>query len=274
MLCIECLQMTKAWTPFSFIRYFFFSLAGGMLALQIGFILQILLLSVSNPISTSFITNEYIRLCKNSRDCSIKKTWVNYEDIGYPIKKAVIASEDANFVEHKGIEVESLLKAWERNNKKGKFIAGGSTITQQLAKNLYLSSEKNYLRKAQELALTFYIESFLDKQRIFEIYLNVVEWGEGIFGIQEASKYYYAKDANQLTNYQAARLAAALPAPKCFDDDIYCGHININFSKKTSTIAKRMGVADIPSDDGLGKYIQKNKKRYKNIIVRTNLDDL
>ena len=265
------------WNLFSLLRYFSLNFIGGIFALQIGFIVQILLLISFNPISTSFFTNEYIRLCKNSNpsnNCSIKRTWINYDNIGLPIKKAVIVSEDSNFIEHKGIEVESLLKAWERNNKKGKFIAGGSTITQQLAKNLYLSSEKNYLRKAQELALAFYIELLLDKQRIFEIYLNVVEWGDGVFGIQEASKYYYGKAANEITNYQAARLASALPAPKCFDDDIYCGNVNINFKKKANIIAKRMGVADIPADDNLGKYIQKNHKKYKNAIVKTNIDDL
>ncbi|MFM2343815.1 MAG: monofunctional biosynthetic peptidoglycan transglycosylase [Pseudomonadota bacterium] len=264
----------QRFTPFSLFRYFSLSFIGGVLALQLGFILQIALLTTFKPISTSFITNEYVRLCRDSHDCSVKRTWINYDEMGISIKKAVVASEDANFVEHKGVEVDSLLKAWERNNKKGKFIAGGSTITQQLAKNLYLSSEKNYLRKAQELALTAYIEMFLDKQRIFEIYLNVVEWGEGIFGIQEASKYYYGKDANQISNYQAARLASALPAPKCFDDDIYCGNININFKKKAGIIAKRMGVADIPADDGLGKYIQKNRRKFKPNVAKKNLDEV
>ncbi len=268
------------WTPRLFFKYCIFNFLIGLFILQIGFIVQILLFIKFNPISTSFMTNEYYRLCAHKinkiahLNCPLKHTWVKYENISSNIKKAVIASEDSNFTVHDGIEVDNLLQAWEKNNKKGKITSGGSTITQQLAKNLFLSAEKNYIRKFQEVLITFYMEFFLDKKRIFEIYLNVVEWGEGVFGIQQASRYYFAKNADQLSSYQAAKLAAALPAPKCFDDEIYCGGININFRKKTQAIAKRMGVADLPNDDNdsnndIAQYIQKKHiKRHKNTSIK------
>jgi monofunctional glycosyltransferase len=266
------------WTLRSLFKYFTLNFLIGLFILQIGFIVQILLLTKLNPISTSFMTNEHYRLCSAKmdksahKDCALKHTWVQYEDMGIAIKKAVIASEDANFSAHDGVEVDNLLQAWEKNNKKGKIISGGSTITQQLAKNLFLSSEKNYIRKFQELLLTFYIEFFLEKRRIFEIYLNIVEMGEGVFGVQQAAHYYFAKNINELSNYQAAKLAAALPAPKCFDDEIYCNGIHINFRKKAQVIAKRMGVADLPKeDDDIGEYIQKKHiKRHKNTPTLKN----
>jgi monofunctional glycosyltransferase len=284
----------KQWTKLSLFQFWFISILAAMVALQIGFIFQIVLLSQFKPISTSFTTNEYNRLCNHDftsnffgniksklkikpksqsqptneddniqEQCTIKTSWINYEDMGQAIKKAVIASEDANFSEHNGIEIDSMLHAWEKNNKKGKISAGGSTITQQLAKNLFLSSEKNYIRKVQELLLTFYLEFILDKKRILEIYLNKVEWGEGVFGIEEAAKYYYNVTPDKLSNHQAAKLAAALPAPKCFDDEIYCENVHLNFNKKANIIARRMGVADIPSDDAdnISKIIKKHKKR-------------
>jgi len=254
----------RQWNFISILKYIFACLSVGFIAFQLGFILQILVLIKFKPISTSFMTNEYNRLCFLRTKCEFKHQWISYDQIGLPIKKAVIASEDSNFIDHKGIEVDSIEKAWEKNLKKGKIIAGGSTISQQLAKNLFLSSEKNYLRKSQELLLTLYLETILDKRRILEIYLNSVEWGEGVFGIQAASEYYFHKNANEISNFQAASLASALPAPKCYDDDIYCNNVRINFKKRAYTIAKRMGLAGIPSDDNIQEYINKYSKKSKN----------
>jgi monofunctional biosynthetic peptidoglycan transglycosylase len=149
--------------------------------------------------------------------------------------------------QHKGVRVEDMQKAWEKNqqktqsgNKSKTALRGGSTITQQLAKNLFLSSEQHYLRKGQELIITGLLELILSKQRLFEIYLNSVEWGEGIFGIGAASHYYYASTPALLDREQAAALASALPAPKCFDKPQYCRKANIHFPTRQDFILENM----------------------------------
>jgi monofunctional biosynthetic peptidoglycan transglycosylase len=138
-------------------------------------------------------------------------------------------------------------KAWQKNqqktqagNKSKTALRGGSTITQQLAKNLFLSSEQNYLRKGQELIITGLLELTLSKQRLFEIYLNSVEWGEGIFGIGAAAQHYYAASPAGLSRDQAAALASALPAPKCFDKQQYCRRGSINYSVRQEFILENM----------------------------------
>jgi monofunctional glycosyltransferase len=145
------------------------------------------------------------------------------------------------------VRVEDMQKAWEKNqqktqsgNKSKTALRGGSTITQQLAKNLFLSSEQNYLRKGQELIITGLLELMLSKQRLFEIYLNSVEWGEGIFGVGAAAHYYYASTPALLDREQAAALASALPAPKCFDKPQYCRKANIHFPTRQDFILENM----------------------------------
>ena len=133
-----------------------------------------------------------------------------------------------------------------RNVKAGRVREGGSTITQQLAKNLFLSGERHYLRKGEELLITWMLEFWLDKERILEIYLNSVEWGEGVFGAEAAAQHYFKRPAAQLSVGQAARLAAALPAPKCFDKKSYCANVHVNFTRKATVIANRMGSATLP----------------------------
>jgi monofunctional biosynthetic peptidoglycan transglycosylase len=155
-------------------------------------------------------------------------------------------SEDDIFFQHKGVRVEDMQKAWEKNQQKnasGKSkvaLRGGSTITQQLAKNLFLSSEQNYFRKGQELIITGLLELTLSKQRLYEIYLNSVEWGEGIFGVGAAAQHYYATTAAVLDREQAAALASALPAPKCFDKVQYCRKANIHFPTRQEFILENM----------------------------------
>jgi monofunctional biosynthetic peptidoglycan transglycosylase len=156
-------------------------------------------------------------------------------------------SEDDIFFQHKGVRVEDMQKAWEKNQEKRRkghkattALRGGSTITQQLAKNLFLSSEQNYFRKAQELVITGLLEVTLSKQRLFEIYLNSVEWGEGIFGIGAASAHYYATSPGALDRDQSAALASALPAPKCFDKQQYCRKANIHFPTRQEFILEYM----------------------------------
>ena len=144
----------------------------------------------------------------------LRLRWTPYERISTNLKRAVITAEDARFAEHEGVDWDAIEKAYQDNLKKGRPARGGSTITQQLAKNLFLSPDRSYLRKAQELVITYMIEAFWDKRRILEVYLNVVEWGDGLFGADAAARYYFGTTAAQLTPEQAARLAAFLPNPK------------------------------------------------------------
>lgn len=222
-------------------------LLAGVVAMQLYFFVQIAAWQYVDPSSTSFMRAERWRLCGLKLwDCEIDHRWVPYDSISRNLKRAVIASEDGDFVNHPGYEVDAMLDAWERNKKRGHIVRGGSTITQQLAKNLFLSSEQNYLRKGQELVIAWMLEFWLDKRRIYEIYLNSVEWGEGVFGVDAAARHYFRTTADKLTVGQAARLAAALPAPKCFDKKTYCANVRVNFKIKAGIIARRMGAATLP----------------------------
>jgi monofunctional biosynthetic peptidoglycan transglycosylase len=234
------------------LRYFLKCLLGGLLAMQVYFVLQIALWVSLDPSSTAFQRAERWRICGWQLSCPIQSSWVPYSRIAPNLKRAVLVSEDDIFFQHRGIRVEDMQKAWEKNQLKNRqnkqlnnpppsiALRGGSTITQQLAKNLFLSSEQNYWRKGQELLITGMLELALSKQRLFEIYLNSVEWGEGIFGIGAASVHYYGVGPNLLNKEQAAALASALPAPKCFDKASYCRKANINFPTRQVFILDNM----------------------------------
>jgi monofunctional biosynthetic peptidoglycan transglycosylase len=180
--------------------------------------------------------------------CSVQSSWVPYDKISTNVKRAVLVSEDDIFFQHMGVRVEDIKKAWTKNSqlnqqgssKSKNALRGGSTITQQLAKNLFLSSEQSYLRKAQELLITGLLETILSKQRLYEIYLNSVEWGEGIFGVGAAAQHYYGLSPASLNREQAAALASALPAPKCFDKTRYCRKANIHFPTRQEFILENM----------------------------------
>jgi monofunctional biosynthetic peptidoglycan transglycosylase len=174
-------------------------------------------LANNNPATTAFITAEKDRLAQQKPVKPIRQTWVSYSAISPNLKRAVLAAEDSGFTEHDGVEWDAIEKAALENLKKGKIKRGGSTITMQLAKNLFLSADRSLLRKGQELIITFMIEAVLDKRRILEIYLNVAEWGEGVFGIEAAARHYYGVSAQELSLEQSAWLASILPAPKRFD---------------------------------------------------------
>jgi monofunctional biosynthetic peptidoglycan transglycosylase len=174
-------------------------------------------LANNNPVTTAFITAEKDRLAQQKPVKPIRQTWVPYGAISSNLKRAVLAAEDSGFTEHDGVEWDAIEKAALENLKKGKIKRGGSTITMQLAKNLFLSADRSLLRKGQELIITFMIEAALDKRRILEIYLNVAEWGEGVFGIEAAARHYYGVSARELSVEQSAWLASILPAPKRFD---------------------------------------------------------
>ena len=226
-------------------------LLAGFVVMQIFFALQIALWIGLDPSSTAFQRSERWRLCSWHWSCSVQSRWVPYDKISNNLKRAVLVSEDDIFFQHGGVRVEDMQKAWHKNqqqnqqktqagNKSKTALRGGSTITQQLAKNLFLSSEQNYFRKGQELIITGLLELTLSKQRMYEIYLNSVEWGEGIFGVGAASQHYYATSPAALDRNQSAALASALPAPKCFDKQQYCRRGSINYSARQEFILEGM----------------------------------
>lgn len=213
-----------------------------VLALQLYFFLQICWWTRFDPGSTSFMRAQLSVLREKNPKAQLQHTWVPYERISGHLKRAIIASEDANFSEHEGVDWEAMQKAYEKNNKKRKVVSGGSTITQQLAKNLFLSGSRSYLRKGQELIITYMLELLMDKERIFEIYLNSVEFGSGIFGAEAAARHYYGIGAAGLNAGQAARLAVMLPNPRFFDKHRDSGYL----ARRTGVILQRMNSAELP----------------------------
>lgn len=213
-----------------------------VLLLQVYFCAQIWWWVDHNPESTSFMRHQLALMQEKNAKAELRQKWVPYERISNNIKRAIITSEDATFSEHDGVDWEALQRAYEKNNKKGKVVAGGSTITQQLAKNLFLSGQRSYLRKAQEFVITYMLEFWLDKERIFEIYLNVVEWGNGVFGVEAAARYYYGVSASALSMEQAARLAVMLPNPRFFDKNRASPYL----ARRADLILKRMNAAELP----------------------------
>ncbi len=228
------------------------------LALQVFFVLRIALMAVVDPQSSTFQRSEAWRVLNDKGRLPWRQQWVAYADISDNLKRAVIASEDDSFANHEGVDWEAIEKAWQRNARaeeqaakraqlarpagKAPKIVGGSTITQQLAKNLLLSGERTLLRKGQEIVLTFALEKALSKERILEIYLNSVEWGEGVFGAEAAAQHYHRKSASRLSAYEAARLAVMLPRPKYFEKLPNSGYL----ASRAGTIAARMQGAELP----------------------------
>ena len=209
---------------------------------QAYFLVQIWWWVDHNPSSTSFMRHQLDVLQEKKPDFKLQHKWVPYNRISNNLKRAVIASEDDSFVDHEGVDWESMQKAYEKNQKKGKVVSGGSTITQQLAKNLFLSAERSYIRKGEELIITYMLETMMDKQRILEIYLNVVEWGVGIFGAEAAAQHYYHTSAANLGAAQAARLAVMLPKPRYFDKNQGSGYLQ----RRSEVILQRMNNSELP----------------------------
>jgi len=175
-------------------------------------------------------------------DARLAYTWVPYERISVELKRAMIAAEDARFVEHEGFDWDGIQQALDKNARRGRIVAGGSTITQQLAKNLFLSSQRSYWRKTEEALITLMLESMLDKRRIFELYLNVIELGDGVFGCEAAARRYFGVGAGSLTAEQAARLAAMAPNPRFYEK--HPGARGL--ARKISIILARMPAAELP----------------------------
>jgi monofunctional biosynthetic peptidoglycan transglycosylase len=195
-----------------------------------------------NPSTSAFMQDRLEALQEDNPDAVLKHRWVDYKKISPNLKRALIAAEDAKFVDHEGFDWEGIQKAYEKNLKKGKVVAGGSTISQQLAKNLFLSTKRTPWRKAEEAMITVMLEAMMSKRRIFEIYLNVIEWGNGIFGAEAAAKYYYHTSAKNLSAQQAAALAAMVPNPRYYDKHRQARGL----LRKTGIIEARMNSAEIP----------------------------
>jgi len=224
-----------------------------LVALQLYFVGRIAAMALVAPQSTAFERSEAWRVTTEKGELRWRQQWVDYAQISDHLKRAVIASEDDGFSQHDGVDWEALEKAWAKNAKaeqraeqrkttKPPKIVGGSTITQQLAKNLFLSGERTLMRKGQEFVLTLLLEHLLSKQRILEIYLNSVEWGEGVFGAEAAAQHYFRKPASKLSAYEAARLAVMLPRPKYFEKVPNSGYL----ANRAGTIVARMPDAQLP----------------------------
>ncbi len=198
----------------------FLRLLSALIGLVIGYhgwiFWQVWRLRDHNPDTTAFMQQGLERLQARSPRAQLQHRWVPYERISMELKRAVIAAEDQNFLEHEGFDVEAIQEAYEKNERSGRIRRGASTISQQLAKNLFLSPQRTYLRKARETVITLMIEALLSKRRILEVYLNVVEWGNGIYGAEAAAHYYYGISAAELDAEQAARMAAMIPNPRFY----------------------------------------------------------
>jgi monofunctional glycosyltransferase len=238
-------------------RWLMWMLVAGT-AVQLFFLLRMIGMRWIDPQSTTFERSEIWQLAAQSDKSFVwRQQWLPYDQISDNMKRAVIASEDGDFSYHDGVEWEAIEKAWQRNaraeqqaerrsQRTGQVIppkiVGGSTITQQLAKNLFLSGERTFLRKGQEFVMTFALEAFLPKERILEIYLNSVELGTGVFGVEAAAQHYYRKSASKLSSYEAARLAVMLPRPKFFEKTPNSAFL----SARAQTIVARMRDAELP----------------------------
>jgi monofunctional glycosyltransferase len=194
------------------------------------------------PSSTAFMERSLETLRAKNRRARLRQQWVPYERISANLKRAVVAAEDARFLDHEGFDWEMIQKAIERNEREGRVVTGASTISQQLAKNLFLSGERSWLRKGEEAIITWMLERTLSKRRILELYLNVAEWGEGVFGAEAAARYYFGVPAAALAPEQAAWLAVILPSPRRYQNGVLTPYI----AGRVSTILGRMGAVQIP----------------------------
>ncbi|MBI2308044.1 MAG: monofunctional biosynthetic peptidoglycan transglycosylase [Rhodocyclales bacterium] len=195
-----------------------------------------------NPGTSRFMEIRLAELQEKQPNATLKKQWLPYDRISIHLKRALIAAEDAKFVHHEGFDWEGIQKAMEKNEKKGRAVAGGSTISQQLAKNLFLTPTRSFMRKGEEAIITLMIEAVWSKRRIFEVYLNVIEWGNGVFGAEAAARHYYGVGAGQLGPEQAARLAAMVPSPRFYDRNRGAPGLG----RKAEIILARMPAAVVP----------------------------
>jgi monofunctional biosynthetic peptidoglycan transglycosylase len=195
-----------------------------------------------NPSASAFMETRLEVLQEKNPEAKLRHRWVPYSRISLNLKRALVAAEDANFMEHEGFDWDAIQRAYEKNLKQGRVVAGGSTISQQLAKNLFLSGRRSALRKLQEALITVMIETVMSKRRIFEIYLNIIEWGNGVFGAEAASRHYFRKNAANLDAWEAAQMAAMVPNPRFYDRNRNTAYLQ----RKTNLILGRMPAAEVP----------------------------
>ncbi len=224
------------------LRWVLLGVIGLFFAWQLWLLGWVLFWSWFNPGATRFMEIRLAELRVKVPEAQLKHQWVAYERISIHLKRAIIAAEDAKFVDHEGFDWEGIQKAIEKNQRKGRFVAGGSTISQQLAKNLFLTPTRSMFRKAEEAIITLMLETLWSKQRIFEVYLNVIEWGNGVFGAEAAARHYYNASAAQLGPEQAARLAGMVPNPRFYDRNRNAPGL----ARKTGIILGRMSSAEVP----------------------------
>ena len=213
-----------------------------LLLLQIWFVVHIGYWGSRNPETTAFMRARLEIMREDKAGARLTHQWVPYSRISTSLKRAVVASEDAKFASHRGFDWEAIQEAHERNLKEGEVVRGASTITQQLAKNLFLSGERAWWRKAQEAVIAVMLETILTKRRILEIYLNVIEWGDGVFGAEAAARHHFGVTAANLTPEQAARLAAMIPSPRHYKH----GRETPYLARRAATILARMNSAQVP----------------------------
>lgn len=195
-----------------------------------------------NPSTSAFMADRLEFLQKDDPDAELRHKWVPYAKISANLKRSVIAAEDSKFIDHEGFDWDGIQKAYEKNLKKGKIVAGGSTISQQLAKNLFLSTRRTPWRKLEEAMITLMLEQMMTKRRIYEIYLNIIEWGNGVFGAEAAARHYFKVSASGLSAYQAAKLAAMIPNPRYYDSH----QAARGLARKTGIIQARMNNVEVP----------------------------
>ena len=212
------------------------------LLLQLWFFAWVLIWRVSEPGPTQFMKIRLAELRQKNPNARLQQSWIPYSRISPNLKKALIAAEDSKFMQHQGFDFEGIQKAFEKNEKRGRIAAGGSTITQQLAKNLFLWPEKSLLRKGEEALITLMIEGTWSKRRILEVYMNEIEWGTGLFGAEAASHHYFGVSAAELNEYQAAMLASMVPSPQYYDRK---GETE-GLARQTEVILERMNKVAIP----------------------------
>jgi monofunctional glycosyltransferase len=210
--------------------------------LQFWFFAHIWHWTHANPDSTAFMRARLERIREDDPRAQLQHIWVPYHRISDHLKRAIVAAEDARFLQHDGFDWDGIRKAYEKNVREGEVVAGGSTITQQLAKNLFLSAERAWWRKGQEAAITVMIEIVMDKRRILELYLNVIEWGDGVFGAEAAARHHFGTTAADLTPAQAARLAAMVPSPRRYAPRRSTPYLE----RRTASLLARMSAARIP----------------------------
>jgi monofunctional biosynthetic peptidoglycan transglycosylase len=209
---------------------------------QLWLVSHVLYWKHNNPPSSAFMQSQLQSLREKDPAATLRHTWMPYRYISYDMKRAIIVAEDSKFIQHNGFDYDSIQNAFKKNLSQGRIIVGGSTISQQLAKNLFLSEKRSFLRKLQEAVITVMLETVMSKQRILEIYLNIIEWGNGVFGVEAAAQHYYGQSAASLNKHQATYLAAMVNNPRYYDNNRNSQHL----LKKRDVLLSRMHSAKIP----------------------------